>query len=1242
LLAADGTQSHLKLDIQRTDGPVAHLAADLGFALDRFSVDGQIVAEESSHGGVIAALIGRPDLDRVSLKLTARGDRTEGKADLAVAAGDAVNSTGTAQWHRDGAETSMSLDVSAVAPGLPDSPIARLLRQPATLTATATLDDAGVLAVKNATFAIGPAKLSATARYDTKADTLDATTQVDTVDAGPLADLAGGVTWRALHVEATTALSGLQKKPQGTVTIKGSADDVVATSLGDKAPPPGRIDLAGVVRVQPDGRIAIESFDMASPLVALKGTADYLPSTEAAAGKVAIDLKDFAPLSPLAGMAISGHGHIDLAVTKKSDGGRIEWTGTLDDLALPQLPPGLRRQTMTLSGGVSASRNKSWTLEDIRLATDGLSLRISGQGREHTGAIDLSLDLPKLGMLQSNVTGAASVKGKVTLNPQGGNLHVTADLSDLNRNGITAHKLDLVIDTSLQGQAVQGKVTADGDLANQRLSLDGSFVRTADGGLQVPSLQGSWASASVDVKTLAVTPKGATGSGHIKMANLADLAPLVGSDLAGAIDLDIATEPDPAGKITLALSGKKLRVATAGIGTLKLHATLGDPMGAATTDATLEADGLSGVADLQRVAATVKGDIKGFDATLKVVGAATNATLIARIEPTGDEIRIALSHFDARYQGVPVALNAPAHLAVIGSRVKIEPASLRLGGGRVGVSGVVDQTASDLTIDIASLPLSLVEAFAPGANLDGALQGKIHVTGALANPAVQATYALSGARLKQPQTALLPALALRGTAAMANRQASFEATLSAGGSTNITIKGKATIPQGNAPLNATVALSGSMDLAPFAPVAGDSVRNVTGTLTPNLSITVNGKAITGSGTISLANAAFVLPASGLQLTGGTASIALQGNVLQLQSLTFKTARSGTLSASGTVQLDPATGFPTDLSVTTKQALVANRPDMIAAVSSTLKIAGSTDKGFDVTGPITIDRADIAIGASQAASYPTIAVTEINRVGAPPPAPTPPAPLGKQPPKPPELVRLALQISAPQAVFIRGRGLDAEVGGSFTVSGNPSAPAVLGTLTLRRGTFNLLGHELNFTRGNVSLANVNTIDPDLDFAATTDVDSTTIEVDITGTAKAPKIAITSSPALPQDEAMAMLLFGKPSSSLSPFELLSAAQALADLTGGTPAGGGFFGRLRSSLGLDQLSVNSSSSDGSSSSSPSLQGGRYVAPGVYVGAQQGASGDSSQGIVEIEVFKHTKITGAIGADSNDKVGAKMEWDY
>jgi translocation and assembly module TamB len=121
-------------------------------------------------------------------------------------------------------------------------------------------------------------------------------------------------------------------------------------------------------------------------------------------------------------------------------------------------------------------------------------------------------------------------------------------------------------------------------------------------------------------------------------------------------------------------------------------------------------------------------------------------------------------------------------------------------------------------------------------------------------------------------------------------------------------------------------------------------------------------------------------------------------------------------------------------------------------------------------------------------------------------------------------------------------------------------------------------------------------------------------------------------------MAMLLFGKVGSSLSPFELVQAAQALAELTG-TASGSGFMGKLRSGLGLDRLSLDSS---GSGPASTSIEAGRYVSPGVYVGTKQGAAPGSSRGTVEIDVFPRVKLTGDIGADSNGRIGAKMEWDY
>ena len=229
--------------------------------------------------------------------------------------------------------------------------------------------------------------------------------------------------------------------------------------------------------------------------------------------------------------------------------------------------------------------------------------------------------------------------------------------------------------------------------------------------------------------------------------------------------------------------------------------------------------------------------------------------------------------------------------------------------------------------------------------------------------------------------------------------------------------------------------------------------------------------------------------------------------------------------------------------------------------------------------------------------------------------------------------------------MRGRGLEAEVGGRLQVSGAPAAPAVVGGLTLRRGEFTLGSRRLVFTRGIVTLDNVDAIDPRLDFLASTSVQSTTIGVAITGTPRAPLIAITSAPSLPPDEAMALLIFGKPASSLSGFELVQVAQALAELTGNSP-GDSVIGRLRRGLGLDRLSVGSGGSGGSTqvsgASSVSVEAGRYVAPGVYVGAKQGAAGNSSRGVVEVDILDNVKVEGDVGADSRGRVGVKMEWDY
>jgi translocation and assembly module TamB len=248
---------------------------------------------------------------------------------------------------------------------------------------------------------------------------------------------------------------------------------------------------------------------------------------------------------------------------------------------------------------------------------------------------------------------------------------------------------------------------------------------------------------------------------------------------------------------------------------------------------------------------------------------------------------------------------------------------------------------------------------------------------------------------------------------------------------------------------------------------------------------------------------------------------------------------------------------------------------------------------------------------------------------------------KQPPAKTLGIKLDLTIDAPQQVAIRGRGLDAELGGKMKVTGTANQPIINGALKMRRGELDLLGRNLNFDRGQVTFDGGEVIDPLLDFEAKTKAESYDIIVNVGGSASAPKFTLTSSPVLPQDEVLARLLFGKAAGSLSALEALQLAQATAQLAG-IESGPGILDKVRQATGLDRLSVDSGDTDTSGKSTgPSLSAGRYVSDGVYVGVKQGAQAGTSAATVEIDITPHVKLQTDVGADTS-KAGINMQWDY
>ena len=268
-----------------------------------------------------------------------------------------------------------------------------------------------------------------------------------------------------------------------------------------------------------------------------------------------------------------------------------------------------------------------------------------------------------------------------------------------------------------------------------------------------------------------------------------------------------------------------------------------------------------------------------------------------------------------------------------------------------------------------------------------------------------------------------------------------------------------------------------------------------------------------------------------------------------------------------------------------------------------------------------------------ASVQEIAVIEVNA----PPRIAARIAAQKPPPQQTVIVNLDIAVDAPQQLFVRGRGLDAELGGAIHVGGTTGKPDIDGAFKLRRGLLDIVGKRLDFTEGQLTFEGGDQIDPILDLTAVARAQDLQVTAKVEGPARAPRITLSSVPTMPEDEILARLLFGKSAGSLSPFELLQLAQATADLAG-VNTGPGVLDKIRKNTGLDRLSLEQTEG----APGPSLSAGRYVAEDVYVGVSQGAESASSAATVEIEVTPNVKVESEIGANATGKAGVNIEWDY
>jgi translocation and assembly module TamB len=395
-----------------------------------------------------------------------------------------------------------------------------------------------------------------------------------------------------------------------------------------------------------------------------------------------------------------------------------------------------------------------------------------------------------------------------------------------------------------------------------------------------------------------------------------------------------------------------------------------------------------------------------------------------------------------------------------------------------------------------------------------------------------------------------------------------------------------------------------------------------------------------SGQLTMQNARFSDVESGISLrdVGMTARLA-DGRA----TLTGRGALTtgGSVSAEGTVGLGAP--YAADLAITLARATLRNPELFEAQTSGALRFVGPMLGGAVLSGRLDISGAEIRIPSSGLTSYQEIpdithvrdktAVQATRRkaglFGQGSAAGTNGQTGGSNGGRP---FGLDLDLVATNSLFIRGRGLDAELTGRLRLGGTTANTIPSGQFSLIRGRLDILGKRLTLSEATLQLQG--DFVPYVSIAASNQSDGITSTVRIDGPAIDPVVSFTSSPDLPQEEVLAHLLFGRGLQNLSALQAAQLANAVASLAG--RGGEGIVGRLRKSFGLDDLDVTTDATG-----STVLKAGKYISDNVYSEVELGQDG-KSQINLNLDLRPGVTVTGRLGADGNTGLGIFVEKDY
>lgn len=1036
----------------------------------------------------------------------------------------------------------------------------------------------------------------------------------------------------AMTMQATSPANWSKSPVLNEIAIDLVADGVDETRAAGKAF--GSESHAWLTGSFDGNALNVSSFDVKTATAALQMTGRLKGAVFK--GNAHIDADNLALLSGLIGRQLAGRaamqlafeGNLDTSALRTAVQGKTVGISLGQDIANRLLVPEttLGGEFDYTSGGALVVRNATITNELLKAAFDG---KID----EHAPGLSGHVGLASLSALSPHLAGAAQLDISLagSASQLRSTLSVTGERVMLNGRAVDKPSLRFAGQGPLEQHT--GTVKLSASIAGEPLDGSAQINASSNGSLSIAILTLDFAGATLTGNMAALRGKLPTGNLTFDAPSLERLGKATGARLQGRTSGNIALADEAEG------GGAEVDVTAEGIvvGDLRVDGArakgkvagyLSAPLGTIDVSVARVSNSAYSLTDLNletrfnRDAARLAGKLRFNGGTFNMAGNVRSANEALAIDVTS-----------ASYVGgseLPnVRLSAPAQFSYGDGRLALGDIRIGVGGGTLRVTGSLGADAVDTRIALQNVPASVVEAVAPGLGVNGTISGNTTVSGALSAPAIDAKIVAKALSTNDMRSQHLPSIDVSTTVTAAASVANVDVRATGRGGLNLSVSGTVAM-KGNAALD--LSGKGEVPLALANVFLAERGTGVVGVAKVAAQISGAATAPRIDGTITVKGAKVSDPGGGLELSAIDAEIDFSQKDITIRNLTATSKMGGSITGEGSVELNHGTQPSANISIRLAGFKFGNQDPVAGDIDGAMTVSGPV-RSLVARGDLYIKRMDISVPNQVPQS---VASLDIRHINAPAGfgADSRRRDAGDQASAADTGMTLALDVHAADRIFIRGRGVDAQLGGDVKIRGTSAKPVTDGQFAMSRGRLTIIGRQLDFSRGNIVFTGG--LEPSLDMEAKADADGTTVIVIITGPASRPMFKFTSTPELPEDEVVSLLLFNKKLAKLSAAQLVQLASEI-DKIGGLSSGPSTLDQMKKSLGIDVLDVSTDAKGNAQATA-----GSYINDQTYVGVKQGTSLGTGRVVIDHNLTKNLKARGEVGSNGDSKLGLGFEWEY